>query len=54
MGNKTTYKIIELVQFKQPLGIFTVRKIEKIGRIVISSKVFESKDKKECEKIYQW
>ena len=45
---KTTFKIIELEHFGKKLGIFTVRRIEKTGRVEISSKVFESTDKKDC------
>lgn len=45
---KVKYKIIELIHFGTKLGIFTVRKEEKVGRIVVSSKVFESTDRKIC------
>ena len=49
MKSKVTYKIIELEHFGKKLGIFTVRKIEKTGRLEISSKVYESNIKKDCE-----
>ncbi len=45
---KVKYKIIELIHFGIKLGIFTVRREEKIGRIEVSSKVFESTDRKKC------
>lgn len=45
---KVKYKIIELIHFGTKLGIFTVRKEEKVGRIEVSSKVFESTDRKIC------
>ena len=45
-----TYKIVELEQFKKPLGIYVVWRIEKVGRIVIHSNVFETKNKNDALK----
>lgn len=43
------YKIIELIDKGAPTGVYTVRKETKVSRIEISSLVYTSNNKQDCE-----
>lgn len=51
---QVTYKIIELVHFKKPLGIYTVRKIETYSTgLEISGLVYKSTNREDCVRFIQ-
>lgn len=48
---KVTYRIIEIVHFKKPLGIYTVREELKLDTgLEVSSKIYESLNIDDCKK----
>lgn len=51
---QVTYKIIELVHFKKPLGIYTVRRIESYSTgLEISDLVYKSTNREDCVRFIQ-